>query len=171
MNKTNNIFSLTCAGLLTALSFLAMMGANIIPTGRIALICVAAAIQCVIILEVGRVLGTASSAALAILILLFGTNKYLSAAYVLYFAAYPVLKSVFETNKSKKKEYIYKGAYFFITSIIGAAAAYIMFKMPIIITFLGALAIMLVGDYALSLFISFYMVRIYPYTKRINKKH
>lgn len=169
MKKTNT-FSLAAAALLSALSFIALMAANIMPTGRIALVCIAASIQCIVVLEFGKFYGAAGSAALSALILLFGPNKYLSAAYVLFLGAYPVLKSVFERT-SRKREFIYKGIYFTATSAIGAVAANILLNIPFILMFAGAAAVMLVGDYALSLFISFYMTRIFPHTKKLNKNH
>jgi len=167
--RKTNTFSLTASALLSALSFVALMAANIMPTGKIALICIAVSIQCIIVLEFGAFYGAAGSAVLSILILIFGQNKYLSAGYVLFLGAYPVLKSVFEKG-TRKKEVLYKGIYFTVTSLVGAIAADIFINVPALIVMPLAVVIMVIGDYALSLVISFYIARIFPHTRKLNKK-
>jgi len=165
LKKYSSVFSLSGTALIVALSTLMLFFSTVMPTGRIALMCLAAAMQCAVVIEFGRSYGVAAAIACSLLSLLFGANKQLTATYICLFSAYPVLKSFFELPNRRSVRIILKGIYFTLVSALFSMLAYGVMKIPIFLVFAGAFLVLIIAEFALTTFISFYLSQISPKLK------
>ena len=166
MNKRQSVFSLVTASLITCLSCILIYAVPIIPTGKLS------AFQCVILIECGKRLSFISGVVCSIFIMLFGTNKFIAVGYVCIFAFYPVLKSFFESARTKVTEWIYKFVYYAVASFV---VPFVLKSLNLTLDFpiylyIGAIVILSIFDVALSFFISYYIERILPLTAKISKR-
>lgn len=173
MNKKRHVFSLAVSSLLTCISCIMLYLVPIIPTGKISVLCLAVAVQCVILIECGKGFSTVSGIVCSLFIMLFGANKFISVGYMCLFAFYPVLKSLFEATSSKIAEWMYKILYYalaaFIVSLV-LKALNLPLSFPWYL-YIGVIVILTIFDIALSFFISYYIEKIIPITSKISKRN
>ena len=170
MKNSSSVFSLSGTAFIVALSTLMLFLSTILPTGRLALMCLAAAIQCACVIEFGRGYGIAAALSCSLLTLLFSPNIYLSVMYIFLFSAYPVLKSFFELPDNRTIRIAIKGTYFLAVSGAFAVLAYKVIQLPVLVVFIGAFLVLIISEFALNIFISFYLSQISPKLKGFHNK-
>lgn len=153
------------SGMFCALTVLALYLAGIAPSGKLALFCLAACFMAVLVLECGIKAALACFLATSAAAAILAPNKLIVLAFVLFFGYYPVVKLLVEQWGSLKKEWLVKLAVFIVVSALAVGAGLLFFKdvafpaPPVVIAGAGV-AVLVVYDVALSLFIQFYQTRI-----------
>lgn len=174
-----NIRNITVSAIVLAISFIFLYMTAIMPSAKLACLCVATAGICIIILETNLKMGIVAAIVMGFFACFFVHDKMIALLTVIFFSYYPVIKLLAE-RKNLIMEWIIKVLYFIaITSV-----AFFIFKatklLPEMIyeyinkplaLVVGVAAVVLVQcifDIALSMMISFYMSRIMPKTKGIR---
>lgn len=172
MGKTKK---LVFCGIFAALAALFLYGAGTLPTGRIALFCLASCLTAVTCVECGWKYALAGYAAASAVALIFIPNKLIVLPYALFLGYYPVLKLWVEQLRHMVKEWILK---FVVFAAVSAAAVWavqvfvqdaVLPFAPLLLAAVGA-GVLAVFDFALSLFVQFYRERISKMIRNGDKK-
>lgn len=174
MKSTRNI---TVSALVLAVSFIFLYMTSIMPSAKLACLAVATAGICIIILETGLKTGITAAIVMAAFAWFFLPDKMISLLVVLFFSYYPIVKLLAE-RRTRALEWIVKILYF----IIITTAAFFVFRamnilpdmiyeyinQPIILIGIGALVVLVqcIFDFALSMMINFYMIKIMHKTRK-----
>lgn len=174
-----NIRNITVSAIILAISFIFLYMTSIMPSAKLACLCIATAGICIIILETNLKMGIIAAVAMAVFASFFVHDKMIALLTVMFFSYYPVIKLLAERRKIII-EWIIKVLYFILITI----AAFFVFKAtkllpemvyeyinkPFILIGGGAAVVLVqcIFDIALSMMISFYMSRIMPKTKKIR---
>ncbi|HIU48524.1 MAG TPA: hypothetical protein IAB04_04120 [Candidatus Avimonoglobus intestinipullorum] len=162
MKKSKKI---AVSGIFCALSVIALYLAGILPSGKLALFCLAACFMAVIVLECGIKHALAGFAAAGAVSAILVPNKLIVLPFVLFFGYYPVLKLLIERQDNLKREWLAKLLLFLAVSALLVGAVLLFFKEvafpvpPLAVAGIGV-AVLAIYDVALSLFIQFYKERI-----------
>lgn len=162
MRKTKK---LVFCGILAALAVLCILGAGVLPTGRLALLCLASCMTAVICMECGWQYGLAGFAAASVVSLLLAPNKIIALVYVAFLGYYPVCKYWIERIGQLAKEWCVKVVLFLAVSAAAVAGMGTLFPdavLPVGIGWIVAAGgiVLSIYDFAMSLFIRFYRERI-----------
>ncbi len=162
MKKTKRV---VFCGILSALAVLFLYGAGVLPTGRIALYCLASCLTAVTCIECGWKYALAGFAAASALALILVPDKLSVLPYCLFLGYYPVLKERIEAWGRLGREWIVKMILFFAVSAASVAGALALLGngslplSPVLLAAAGGI-VLAIFDFAMSLFIQFYRERI-----------
>lgn len=172
MRKTKKV---VFCGIFAALAVLFIYGAGILPTGRMALFCVASCLTAITCVECGWKYALAGYGAASAVALIAVPDKLLVLPYILFLGYYPVVKLWIERLRHMAKEWIIKIVLFLVASAASAAGMQFLMRdailpfAPLLMTAAGT-ALLAVFDFALSLFIQFYRERISKMIRNGDKK-
>lgn len=105
MKKT---YPIALCAVITAFSAVVMFLTGFIPVGTYAVPCIAGALLCVIVIEVGYPAAAATYISVSLLSFLLSADKEAALYYVLFFGFYPILKGLIEKLKNIAFQYILK---------------------------------------------------------------
>ena len=172
--KSKNI---TVSSVILAISFIFLYLSSVMPTSKLACLCVATTGICIIIIESGAKWGFLSAVVLSVLGWFLLPDKTVSILFILFFSYYPLIK-LFAEKKGRLLEWIIKIIYFCIITAIGifvlntaGALPEVIRKylknIPMLVSIgFGIVAMGAVFDFALSIVIGYYTQSIMPKIKR-----
>lgn len=165
MNTRKLTVTAVSAGLSTFFLYLC----SITPSGKLALIALASACVCVPVIECGTRYAASGAVAAILLSFIIIPNKMIPMAYAMLFGYYPIVKLYIERIRRLWMEMLIKlaGALLVIGLaflLFRAAAESIVYPVSAVVT--AALAVFVIYDAALTMFISFYKNRISKHIKR-----
>lgn len=154
-------------GILLALNQIFIFLSSIISTNTIFLFCMAALIIAIVVVEYDKKSGFVFYVASCILGFLLTINKIEFISYMIFFGIYSVVKSILEI-KIQNKFLVIICKYIFFNLVVGIGYFLVNYFVlfPFKIWMLVAVQIFfIVYDYALSLFINYYIDNILPKIK------
>lgn len=173
--KTRNI---ALASIVSAIGFIFLFLAAMVPSGKLACLCIASACICVVVMESGKAWGIIAGVLIAVLGWLLVPDKMIVLLFTAFFSYYPVLKAVLEKIPNLFVGIILKLCFFAI--IIGCSLGSLQYtgfvperilmyvedgKFFALIIAVGAAGLMLF-DYALTRVIMIYLNVVKP---KINR--
>lgn len=175
-----NTFKVSLGGIVAALSIVVMFLSGIIPIGTYALPALAGVFLIAVVIESGKGFALAVYFAVALLSFFVAPDKETALCYVIFFGYYPILKSVFESIKSKVVQIILKllvfnvaaiASYFIAVNLLSVPAdTFIICTINLPVLLLCAGNIMFIAyDYALTLLITSYITRFRKIFHRFQK--
>lgn len=162
MVKTKKV---VLSGIFSALAVLFLYGAGTLPTGRLALFCIASGLGMITTAECGWRYALAGYGATSAVALILLPDKLLVLPYLLFLGYYPVVKLGIEQFRNLGKEWILKIILFLVVSSC-AVFGVVQFMPGVALPFapwliaVAGVAVLAVYDVALSLFMQFYRERI-----------
>lgn len=174
MKKRGKAIYITLPGILAALSLLFLYLSSLLPTGRWAVAAVAGLFPAAAVLTTGLWGGTACYAAAGLLGLLLVPDRLIALLYLLFFGAYPVVKSLLERIRPLWLGVLGKFAFFngILTVFwLGFSSLFLpalpeLFKARIWLLYLAGNLVFGVYDLGLTKLISYYGERLSKAIKR-----
>lgn len=164
-----NTRKLTVSAVSAGLSTLFLYLCSIVPSAKLALIALASACVCVPVIECGVRYAVSGVAAAILLSFIIVPNKIIPMAYLLLFGYYPIAKLYIERLRRLWLEMLIKLA----AALLAMGIALMIFRgtagdmtYSMLAVVLAALAVFVIYDAALTMFITFYKNRISKHIRR-----
>ena len=164
--------------MMAAVSIAVLFLTSIIPFGRTALAALAGLLLIAVVTEIGTPWAWCVYAAVSFLSVFLVAYKQAVLAYILVLGCYPILKAIIEKKSKKWLGVILKLVFFNAAAIVDFWVAVTLLSVPKSsykifgmnmpwLLLLGASAVFLVYDYALSLLAIGYYERIHPIVRKV----
>lgn len=174
----NRSVKVAFCGMMAAGSIAVLFLTGVIPFGRMALAGLAGLLLIAVVTEIGTPWAWSVYAAVSFLSVFLVAYKHAVVAYILVLGCYPILKAVIEKRAKKWICVVLKLVYFnaaaifdfwiavTLLSVPRSSYQFLGMNMPWLLL-LGASAVFLVYDYALSLLAIGYFERIHPIVRKV----
>jgi len=165
------------SGVLCGLALAIMLSTLLFPSMTYSMPMLAGGLLVIPCIEFGAGAALTAYAAVSILSFILPVDKEASLMFVLLFGLYPILKKFFEQIRPRFLELLVKLLYFNAAAVGAAAAAWLIFRIPIDDGTLGKWAVpillgagnvlFIIYDYTLTLCVTLYLRRLQPVFRKI----